>query len=92
MLSLIEISPLVLEKKIFKFRQCIFPISFYFSLEKGGVLHLNKLESASPNDALCKVWLKLTMLFWSRFLNFFDIYFLFLGLLPLEVGVILHLY
>ena len=30
----------------------------YLLLEKGGVLHLNKLESPSPKDALCQVWLK----------------------------------
>ena len=28
-------------------------------LEKGGALHLKKLEFPSPNDALCQVWLKL---------------------------------
>ena len=27
-------------------------------LEKGGALHLNKLESPSPQNALCQVWLK----------------------------------
>ena len=31
----VEISPVVLEKKIFKFRQCIFAISLLFPLEKG---------------------------------------------------------
>ena len=31
----------------------------YLPLEKGGALHLNKLESLSPKDALCQVWLKL---------------------------------
>ena len=30
-------------------------------MEKGGVLHLNKLESPSPKDALCQVWLKLAL-------------------------------
>ena len=30
----------------------------YLPLEKGGVLHLNKLESPSPKDALGQVWLK----------------------------------
>ena len=30
----------------------------YLPLEKGGALHLNKLESPSPKDALCQVWLK----------------------------------
>ena len=36
-------------------------------LEKGGALHLNKLESPSPKDALCQVWLKLAQWFWRRF-------------------------
>ena len=27
----------------------------YLPLEKGGALHLNKLESPSPKDALCQV-------------------------------------
>ena len=31
---------------------------YYLPLEKGGVLCLNKLESPSPKDALCQVWLK----------------------------------
>ena len=35
------------------------------------VLHLNKLESPSPKDALCQVWLKLVQWFWiRRFKNF----------------------
>ena len=28
------------------------------------VLHLKKLESTSPKDALCQVWLKLAQWFW----------------------------
>ena len=35
----------------------------YLALEKGKALHLNKLESPSPKDALCQVWLKLTQWF-----------------------------
>ena len=30
----------------------------YLPLERGVGLHLNKLESTSPKDALCQVWLK----------------------------------
>ena len=42
------------------------------------VLHLNKLESPSPKDALCQVWLKLTQWFWGRrFLNFVNVFSLF---------------
>ena len=67
-LSLIEIGPVVLEKKIFKFRQCNFAIllKYYLPLEKGGAIHLNKLESPSPKNALCQVWLKLALWFWGR--------------------------
>ena len=38
----------------------------YLPLEKGGALHLNKLESPSPKNALCQVWLKLAQWFWRR--------------------------
>ena len=30
----------------------------YLPLEQGGALHLNKLESPSPRNTLCQVWLK----------------------------------
>ena len=36
----------------------------YLPLEKGRILHLNKLESPSSKDALCQVWLKLALWFW----------------------------
>ena len=51
--SLVEIGLVVMEKKIFLFRnhQCIFAISCSLPLEKGGALHLNKLESPSPKNA-----------------------------------------
>ena len=32
---------------------------YYLPLEKGVALHLIKHESPLPNNALCKVWLKL---------------------------------
>ena len=38
----------------------------YLPFEKDGALHLNKLDSPSPKDALCKVWLKLAHWFWRR--------------------------
>ena len=38
----------------------------YLPLEKGEDLYLNKLESPSPKDALCQVWLKLAQWFWRR--------------------------
>ena len=43
----------------------------YLPSEKGGALHLKKLESPSPKDALFQVWLKLAQLFRRR--RFFKI-------------------
>ena len=65
---------------------------YYLPLEKSRALHLNKLESPSPKDALCKVWLKLAQWFWRRrFFNFFNVFSLFCNYLPLEKGMALHL-
>ena len=82
---------MVLGKKIFKFRQCIFALSKCLSLAKGVALHLNKLEFPSPKDALCQLWLKFAKWFWRRFLNFVNVFLLFRNSLPLEKGVALHL-
>ena len=38
----------------------------YLPLEKRWALHLNKLESLSPKDSLCQVWLKMAQWFWRR--------------------------
>ena len=60
--------------------------------EKGGALHLNKLESPSPKDALCQVWLKLAQLFWRRrFFKFVKVFSQFRNYLPLEKDGALHL-
>ena len=49
------------------------------------VLHLNKLESPSPNDALCQIWLKLAQQFWeSNFFNFINVFYLSLIISPLK--------
>ena len=45
-----------------KFRLCSFAISSLHG--KVGALHLNKIESYSPKDALCQVWSKLAQWFW----------------------------
>ena len=63
--SLVEIGPVIL-KKIFKVRQYISLFPYYLPLEKGVALHLKKLESSSPKDALCQVWLKLAQWFLRR--------------------------
>ena len=92
MSSLVEIGSVVLESKIFKFRQCILTISNYLPLEKGWAFHLNKLESPATKDALCQIWLKLAQWFWRiRFLNFVNVFSLFRNYPPLEKGRALHL-
>ena len=66
----------------------------YLPLEKDKALLLNKLESPSPKDALCQVWLKLAQWFWRRihvFFNFVNVFSLFHNYLPLEKGGILLL-
>ena len=62
--NLVEIGSVVLEKKIFNFVNVFLLFGNYLSLEKGGALHLNKLESRSPNDALYQVWLKVANWLW----------------------------
>ena len=39
---------------------------YYVPLKKGVALHLTKLESPLPKDALSQVWLKLAQWFWRR--------------------------
>ena len=65
MLSLVEIGPVVLEKKIFQISSMYFRY-FVILLEKGGALHLKKLEFPSPKDAVCQFWLKLVQWFLRR--------------------------
>ena len=68
------------------------PFCNYLPLKKSRVIHLNKLESPSPKDALCQVWLKLAQWFWRRrLLNFVNVFSLFHNYLPLQKGGVLHL-
>ena len=56
------------------------------------VLHLKRLESLSPKDAMCQVWLKLALWFWRRrFFNFVNVFLLFHNYVLLEKGRALHL-
>ena len=51
---------LSLDKRFFKFLSMYFvQFGSYLPLKKGGTLHLNKLDSLLPKDALCQVWLKM---------------------------------
>ena len=62
--SLVEIDPVVLEKKrYFNFVHVFSLFRYYLHVEKGGAPHLNKLESPTPKDALCQVELKLAQWF-----------------------------
>ena len=57
------------EKILKKIIPGFFPFRYYLPLEKGDPLHLNRIESTSPKDDLCQIWLKLVQWFWRRFLN-----------------------
>ena len=58
----------------------------------GWVLHLKKLESPSPKDALWQVWLKMAKWFWRRrFLKVVNLFLLIPDYLPFGKGVALHL-
>ena len=55
-------------------------------------INLNKLESPSPKNALCKYCLKWAQWFWRRiFLNFVNLFSLFRNYIPLKMGGALHL-
>ena len=55
--------------------------------KRAGPFNLNKLESPSPKDALCQVWLKLAQWSWRRrFFNFVNVFSLFRNYLPLVKG------
>ena len=57
----------------------------YLPLVKDRALHLIKLESTSPKDALCQVWLKLAQWFWrKRFFKFINVFSHFRNYLPLN--------
>jgi hypothetical protein len=53
-------------RRFLKIFSVFLPFLYYFPLGKGNPLHLKKLESASPNDDLCQVWLKLAQWFWRK--------------------------
>ena len=73
------------EKEFFNFVNAFSLFYNYLPLEKGGALHLNKIESPSLKDALWQVWLKLAQWFWrGTFLHFVNVFSLFRNYLPLE--------
>ena len=78
-------------EKFLNFVNVFSPFCNYLSLEKDMTLYLCKLESTSPKDAFCQVWMKLAQGFWRRFLNFINGILLFRKHLSLEKGMALHL-
>ena len=52
--SFVEIGSVVLEKKIIEFINVFSLFLNYLPLQKSEALHLNKLESHSPEDAMAK--------------------------------------
>ena len=71
--------------------QCIFAISLLSFLEKGMAFHLNKLESSSPRNAFCQVWLKLAQWFWRRFFKISSMHFCyFIIISPWKSVLLLH--
>ena len=73
-ISLVEIGPVVLEKKILKSCQFIFIISQLSPPSKGVGLHLYKLESPSPRDTLYQDWLKLAQYFLEKKMKMWKVY------------------
>ena len=74
-------------RRYFNFVNVFLLFHKYLPWNKGRALHLNKLESSSPKDVLCQVWLKLAQWFWwRRFFNFVNVYvfLLFHKYLPLK--------
>ena len=51
------------EEDFFDFLNVFSLFRNYLPFEKDMALHLKKLESSSPKDALCQVWLKLAQWF-----------------------------
>ena len=76
------------EEDFFNFVNVFSLFGNYSPLEKDRVLHLKKLDSPSPKNALSQVWFKLALWFWRRrlFFNFVNVYSLFHNYLPLEKG------
>ena len=86
--GLVEIGPVVLEKKIFKFCQCIFLLFCnYLPLEKGGALHLKKNLIPFTQGYFMPSLVEIGPVVLEKIL----IFLLFQNYLPLENGGGLHL-
>ena len=89
---LIKLAQCLWRRGFFNFLNVFSLFQSYLPFEKGRALHLNKLESPSPKDALCQDWLKLAQWFWRRrFFNFINVFSLFRNYFLLEKCGPLHL-
>ena len=90
--SIVEISRLVLERKIFKLINVFSRFRYHLPLKEDRAVHLNKLDSPSAKDNFCQVWLKLTQWFWRRrVLQIVNVFLQFHYFLPLKKDRALHL-
>ena len=53
-------------RRFLKFVNIFSLLRYYLSIEKGVALHLKKIKSPLPKDALCQFWLKFAQWFWKR--------------------------
>ena len=65
----LKLAQLFWRRRFFKFVNLFSLFLNYLLLEKDGALHLNKLESPSPKDALCQIWFKLAHSSWEEVVN-----------------------
>ena len=69
----------------------VFLLFCYLPWEKGGTLHLNKLEFPSSKDDLCYVWLNWLSGFGEKEFNFVNVFSICRYYLPLAKGIGLRL-
>ena len=80
--SLVDIDPIVVEKKILDFLNAFSLFPYYLPFEKGMALYVNKFNSPLPKDVLCQM--KLAQFWGRRFLVFVNAFSLFRYLHLLE--------
>ena len=66
----LKLNPLLFDSKFVNFVNFFLQLWYHFPLEKN-VAFIEQIDSLSPRDALCQLWLKFVPWFWRRqFLNF----------------------
>ena len=62
----LKLAQRVWRRRFTNFKNVFLLFRYYLPFEKCWALHLKKIESVLPKDALCLVWLKLVKRFWRR--------------------------